>query len=173
VLRGAFILFVLAAVGCGSRLTWYAPPKQSESLITPPPVSFGCFVAMSDPNASAYIVGGFRDQSEGPWRWTHEHPVLQFYVPRVPRLRLLIDLTFPEQTFNQTGAVEVVIRINGREFDRVRYAKAGNEEYARATPWKWLHARAINTVALDPDKTAVGPGGERLGFVVTRAGFVE
>jgi hypothetical protein len=173
VLRVVFILLALAGAGCGSRLEWYRPPAQRASLSLPSSLPFGYFVAMSDPNAGAYIVGGFRDQSEGVWRWTHEHPVLQFYVPRVPRLRFLMDLTFPEQTFAQTGPVEVTIRVNGREFDRVRYTKAGSDEYARETPWEWLHADGVNTVALEPDKTAVGPGGERLGFVLTRAGFVE
>jgi hypothetical protein len=99
--------------------------------------------------------------------------VLQFYVPRAPRLRLLVDLTFPDQTFAQTGPVELTIRLNGREFDRVRYAKPGSQEYTKDTPWEWLHPDAVNTVALEPDKTAAGPDGERLGFVLTRAGFVE
>lgn len=171
--RLILIGLALAGAGCGNRIQWYAPPAQRASLSLPSSLPFGYFVAMSDPNAAAYIVGGFRDQSEGVWRWTHEHPVLQFYVPRVPRLRFLMDLTFPEQTFAQTGPVELVIRINGREFDRVRYTKPGSDKYARETPWEWLHPDGINTVALDPDKVAVRPGGERLGFVLTRAGFVE
>ena len=172
-LRGVFIAVALAGAGCGNRLTWYAPPVQRGSLSLPSAAPFGYFVAMSDPNASAYVVGGFREQSEGPWRWTHEHPVLQFYVPRVPRLRFLMDVTFPDQTFAQTGPVEVAVRVNGRELGRVRFAKSGSDEYAQQVPWEWLHINGINTVALEPDKTAAGPGGERLGFVLTRAGFLE
>ncbi|MGD0668572.1 MAG: hypothetical protein ABSB23_13505 [Bryobacteraceae bacterium] len=173
VLRFVSIVLALAGAGCGSRLDWYPPPEQRPSLSLPSSLPFGYFVAMSDPNAGAYIVGGFRDQSEGTWRWTHEHPVLQFFLPRVPRLRFVMDLTFPDQTFAQTGPVELVIRINGKEFDRVRYTKPGSQQYAKETPWEWLHPNGINIVALEPDKTALGPGGERLGFVLTRAGFVE
>ncbi|HEY1221149.1 MAG: hypothetical protein ABSE42_02870 [Bryobacteraceae bacterium] len=172
-LRLVSIVLALVAAGCGSRLVWYPPPEQRPSLSLPSSLPFGYFVAMSDPNAGAYIVGGFRDQSEGAWRWTHEHPVLQFYLPRVPRLRFLMDLTFPDQTFAQTGPVEVTIHLNGREFDRVRYAKPGSQEYSKETPWEWLRPDGINTVALEPDKTAPGPDGERLGFVLTRVGFVE
>ena len=152
---------------------WYPPPAQRPSLDLPSSLPFGYFVAMSDPNAASYLVGGFRDQSEGPWRWTHEHPVLRFYLPRVPRLRFVMDLAFPDQTFAQTGPVNVTIRVNGKEFDRVRYTKPGREEYSREVAWQWLHADGVNTVALEPDKVATGPGGERLGFVLTRAGFVE
>jgi len=173
VLRSALFLAALAAAGCGSRLVWYPPPEQRPSLSLPSSLPFGYFVAMSDPNADAYIVGGFRSQSEGPWRWTHEHPVLQFYLPRVPRLRLLMDVTFPDQTFAQSGPVELTIRLNGKEFDRVRYTKPGSQEYTKDTPWEWLHPDGVNTVAIEPDKTAPGPDGERLGFVLTRAGFVE
>ncbi|MGA2155847.1 MAG: hypothetical protein ABSH37_15645 [Bryobacteraceae bacterium] len=172
-LRVFSIVLAFLTAGCGSRLEWYPPPEQRPSLSLPSSLPFGYFVAMSDPNAGAYIVGGFRDQSEGVWRWTHERPVLQFYVPRAPRLRLLVDLTFPDQTFAQTGPVELTIRLNGKEFDRVRYAKPGSQEYTKDTPWEWLHPDAVNTVALEPDKTAAGPDGERLGFVLTRAGFVE
>lgn len=172
-LRLFVVTLALAAAGCGNSTVWYPPPVQRASLSLPSSLPFGYFVAMSDPNAAAYIVGGFRDQSEGLWRWTHEHPVLQFYVPRVPRLRFVMDLTFPEQTFAQTGPVQLVIRLNGREFDRVRYAQPGSQQYSKETPWEWLHANGINKVALDPDKTAAGPGGERLGFILTRAGFVE
>ena len=140
-------------------------------------------------------VGGFRTQSEGSWRWTHDRPVLQFYVPMrallersappeagtiryvplqaFPRLRFLMDLTFPDQTFAQTGPVELTIRLNGKQFDRVRYAKAGSQQYAKEVPWEWLRPDAGNTVALEPDKFAAGPEKERLGFVLSRAGFVE
>jgi hypothetical protein len=84
-----------------------------------------------------------------------------------------MDLTFPDQAFAQTGPVELTIRLNGKEFDRVRYTKPGSQEYTKDTPWEWLRPDAVNTVAVEPDKTAPGPGGERLGFVLTRAGFVE
>jgi len=173
VLRFVLIALALAAAGCGNRLEWYPPPAQRPSLGLPSSLPFGYFVTMSDPNANAYIVGGFRTQSEGSWRWTHDRPVLQFYVPRAPRLHFLMDLTFPDQTFAQTGPVELTIRLNGKEFDRVRYAKAGSQQYNKEVPWEWLRPDAVNTVALDPDKTAAGPERERLGFVLTRAGFVE
>ena len=173
VLRFVPIVLALLTAGCGSRLAWYPPPEQRPSLSLPSSLPLGYFVTMSDPNAGAYIVGGFRDKSEGAWRWAHDHPVLQFYVPRAPRLRFLMDLTFPDQTFAQTGPVELTIRLNGQEFDRVRFAQPGSQEYTKETPWEWLHPDAVNTVALEPDKTAVGPDGERLGFVLTRAGFVE
>jgi hypothetical protein len=84
-----------------------------------------------------------------------------------------MDLTFPDQTFAQTGPVELTIRLNGKEFDRVRYAKAGSQQYAKEVPWEWLRPDAVNTVGLEPDKTAAGPERERLGFVLSRAGFVE
>jgi hypothetical protein len=173
VLRSGSIVLALMAAGCGSRLEWYPPPAQRPSLSLPSSLPFGYFVTMSDPNADAYILGGFRAQSEGSWRWAQAHPALQFYLPRVPRLRFLMDVTFPDQTFAQTGPVELTILLNGKAFDRVRYAQPGSQEYSKETPWEWLRADAVNTVGIEPDKTAAGQDGERLGFVLSRAGFVE
>jgi hypothetical protein len=84
-----------------------------------------------------------------------------------------MDLTFPDQTFAETGPVELTIRLNGKIFDRVRYDTPGGQEYTKETPWEWLNPDAVNTVAIEPDKTAVVPDGERLAFVLARAGFVE
>ena len=37
----------------------------------------------------------------------------------------------------------------------------------------WLRPDAVDAVALEPDKTALVPDGERLGFVLTSVGWVE
>jgi hypothetical protein len=146
---------------------------QRPALTLPLAATFGQFVAMGDPGAYAYIVGGFRDKSEGPWRWTHDHPVLQFWLPPQARVRFTAEFSFPEQTFSQTGPVTLTFAINGKVFDRVRYAQPGTEKYNRPVPPDLLNP-GVNTVAIDPDKCATRPeGGERLGFVLLSAGFAE
>jgi len=128
---------------------------------------------MSDPHAGAYIVQGFRDNSEGTWRWAHEHPVLRFWLPPVAAVRFSMDLALPDATFHQTGPVTLTIAINGRPFDRVRYDRPGAQHYSKTAPLELLHLGGVNSVAIDPDKCATREGGERLGFVLTGAGFVE
>jgi hypothetical protein len=129
---------------------------------------------MSQPDSDSYVVSGMRAKSEGPWRWANSRPVLRFYVPEVGRVRFRMDCTFPEGIFAQTGPVTLTVTLNGQVFDRVRYDHPGPEEYSHTVPPELLHPNAVNLVAVTPDKTAGRPeGGERLGFVLTSAGFVE
>ena len=136
--------------------------------------TLGHVVNMSQADADAYIVGGMRDKSEGPWRWTHERPVLRFYLPEVGRLRFQMEFTLPETTFHQTGPVNLALALNGIVFDRIHSDKPGPQKYEHAVPAELVRANAINEVAITPDKTT-GPAapGERLGFILTSAGFAE
>ena len=134
----------------------------------------GHFVYMSQADADAYIVSGMRDKSEGPWRWTHERPVLRFYLPEVGRLHFRMDFTLPDGAFHQTGPVTLTLALNGAVFDRVRCDKAGRQRYEHGVPAELLRANAVNQVAIAPDRTAAGAApGERLGFILTSAGFAE
>jgi hypothetical protein len=136
-------------------------------------MALGAMVMMSDRRADAYIVGGFRPASEGPWRWANDRPVLRFYLPDSGPLQLVFDLTLPEPTFALTGPVSIAIAVNGREIDRIHCDRAGSYSYRHPVGDECLRRKAINMVALTPDKTALRQGGEKLGFVLSRAGFAE
>jgi hypothetical protein len=136
--------------------------------------SLGHYVYMNQPDADAYILGGMRPRSEGPWRWALNRPELRFYVPEAARLKFEMDLTFPENEFRQTGAVRLDVALNGRVFDSVHVEKPGSLHYSRPVPGGLLRANAVNTVAITPDKAAGrSNAGERLGFIMFSAGFAE
>ena len=163
----------LFTTGCGRQL-WYAPPAQRPSLGEASLGSLSHFVFMSQPDADRYIVQGMRPKSEGPWRWAHDHPVLRFYVPEVGRVNFQMDFSLPESNFHQTGPVTMTLAINGRFFDRVRFDKPGQQQYTHSVPVELIHPNDVNLVAITPDKTSGPPqSGERLGFVLTSAGFAE
>jgi hypothetical protein len=157
-------LSILLWTGCNSLPVSFPPPAQRASL------GSGNFVMMSDPGADAFIVQGFRAKSEGGWRWAHDHPVLRFTLPDTGPLKFTMDFTLPEGTFRETGPVTLAIAINGRPFDRPRYDHPGDYQYTRAVPDELLHKNGANLVAIDPDKCATA---EKLGFVLSRAGFAE
>jgi hypothetical protein len=134
----------------------------------------GHYVYMKQLDADAYIVGGMRAKSEGPWRWALDRPVLRFYVPETARLKFEMDITFPENTFHETGPVTLTLALNGQVFDRVHVDKPGSERYSHSVPGGLLRANTVNVVTITPDKTAGRPDGdERLGFVMFSAGFAE
>jgi len=163
----------LTAAGCSRLPTVYPPPAQAAGLPDPSNQGLGPMVAMSDPQADEYIVEGFRPSSEGSWRWALDHPVLRFYLPDSGPLEFVMDLTLPEQTFAVTGPVTIRIAVNGRELDRMRCDRAGAYAYRHPVAEDLLRRNATNTVAVTPDKTAPREGGEKLGFVLSRAGFAE
>lgn len=128
------------------------------------------FVMMGDPDSDGYIVQGFRPKSEGEWRWALDHPVLRFILPQAGPLQFTMDFTLPDATFQKTGPVALAISINGHPLDRPRYDHAGNYHYSHAVPDAMLHQPGENLVAIDPDKVAMP---DKLGFVLSRAGFAE
>ena len=128
------------------------------------------FVIMGDPDSGSYVVQGFRARSEGEWRWALDHPVLRFILPEAGPLQFAMDFTLPDGTFQMTGPVTLAISVNGHLLDRAHCDHAGSYHYAHAVPDGMLHKPGENLVAIDPDKVAM-PG--KLGFVLSRAGFVE
>ncbi len=125
---------------------------------------------MADPATDSFIVQGFRAKSEGAWRWAHDHAVLRFLLPETGPLKFTMDFTLPEKTFRETGPVKLAVSINGHSLDAARYDHAGDYRYERAVPENWLRQNGENLVAIDPDKTTTA---EKLGFVLTGAGFTE
>lgn len=129
---------------------------------------------MSNPNADAYIVQGISGHTEGGgFRWAYVHPVLRFRLPRTDHLRLAMDFALPETTFRVTGPVTLSISLNSRLFDRPRFDHGGQQHYERDVPPDFLRADAINLVAINPDKLYTAPDGVKLGFPLSRVGFVE
>jgi hypothetical protein len=171
---GFITLAALLLLSSCQTQPWYPPPDQKPSMGEAAAGSLRHFVFMSQPDADAYIVQGLRAKSEGTWRWAHENPALRFYLPEVGRVAFDMDFAFPEGNFQQTGPVTMTWAINGKVFDQVRYDKPGGQHYNHRVPPELLHPNAVNLVAVTPDKT-VGraESGERLGFVLTSAGFVE
>ena len=128
---------------------------------------------MSDPDASAYLVRGFREKNDGAWRWALAHPVMRFYLPALPRATFTMAFVLPEETFRVTGPVTLTFSINGRTLDRARYEKPGEQQYTHQVPPEFLKPQAINIVGVEPDKVAALNPGEKLSFLLIRAGFTE
>ena len=158
-------LFHLLWAGCNSLPVFYAPPAQRASQAS------RHLVKMGDPDANSYIVQGFRSESEGgAWRWALDHPVLRFTLPDAGPLQFTMLFTLPQATFHDTGPVTLSVAINGKPFDRIPCDHAGDYQVTRPVADSFLHKPGVNLVAIDPSKTATP---EKLGFVLTSAGFAE
>ncbi len=128
---------------------------------------------MSDPDAAAYLVKGFRQKNDGAWRWALERPVMRFYLPALTQAKFTMAFVLPEQTFRLTGPVTLTCSINGHVLDRAHYKTAGEQQYTHEVPMEFLKLKAINIVAVEPDRVAALNPGEKLSFLLIRAGFTE
>ncbi|MEO8597357.1 MAG: hypothetical protein ABI759_28825 [Candidatus Solibacter sp.] len=162
------------SAGCSREAESFTPPVQKAALLVPKAGELGYFLTMADPHADAYIVQDVAPSGPGTWRWVYDHPVLQFLVPAVPRLKFVMDFSLPERTLRETGPVTLTFSINGRLLDRLRCEQGGELHYAHDVPPDMLRANAINRVAVDPNPVWVSKAdGGRLGFILSRAGFTE
>lgn len=164
----------LAASGCARIPDWYAPPIQRQPLDG---VQSGLrhFVNMSDPAAADYIVSDIADGVEaGSWRWARQRPTLRFRLLPAKGLKFVMDFAIADVTFEKTGPVTVSILINGNLLDRMRCESPGARHFEKRVPEEWLKAGEDTTVTAEVDKVWVAPkDGVKLGFILTRAGFLQ
>ena len=171
-----FLFFALILAGCSSGRDVYAPPVQRRPLTLPATDgSLGYFVSMSDPSANTYIVRDVSDTTEsGGWRWAYRKPELRFFLDSVQHMNFVMDFSFPERIFRETGPVTLAIFINGQPFDRAKFEKGGEQHYRHPVPASLLRAGTANFVRIEPDHVWTSKtDGAALGFILSRAGFSE
>jgi hypothetical protein len=165
----------LVLFGCTNIPDSYAPPIQRKPLTGPEQVAFGHFVDMNDPNAEAYLIQDIsRTVEGGGFRWVYKRPELRFALSKSEHVRFVMDFAIPDVTMKQTGPVTVSFFINDKLLDKVRYDTPGEKHFEKPVPSGWLRTDTPTLVAAEIDKMYVAPeDGAKLGFVLTRAGFVE
>jgi hypothetical protein len=171
--RLAGLLPALLAAGC-NPLPDYPPPAQREAPSRPDPVALSYFLNVANPNAAAYIVKDVGDKTEGGgFRWAFAHPVLRFMVPLMDHPKFVMDFFLPEPAFRVTGPLTLTFSLNGRFFDKQRFAQMGQQHYQHDVADGFLLFGAINLMSIDPDKVFVAEDGARLSFPFSRVGFTE
>ncbi len=173
--RRALGAALLAAItlGCASAPDGYPPPIQRKPLPDQGFKPVPTIVSMDDPSAGAYIVSGVNRSVEATaWRWTGPRPEFRFQVSSAKNLRLVMDFTVAQATFEQTGPVTVSYFINGKLLGRQRCDKSGEYHYNAPVPAGLVQEGALNIVAAEVDKPYVsGTDGARLGLILTRVGL--
>lgn len=169
------IAAALLLTGCTSIPDTYAPPIQRSPQYGPQGGPLGHFVSMGGPNPEDHILRDVLAGDPGSaWRWTGKRPQLRFQLPFTHDLRFLMDFAVPESTFAQRGPVTISLFINGKLLDQIRCDKPGQLRFEKPVPAAWLRTDAPTIVAAEIDKVWVAPAdGAQLGFVLSRAGFVQ
>ncbi len=169
------LVAVLSLSACAPIPDGYPPPFQRKPATGPEPHPVGRFVNMSDPDADSYIVRDISPTVEGSgWRWTFVRPELRFWLDSKARQKFAIDLAIAGATFGETGPVTLSFFINGKLLAKQFYSKPGDYHFEKGVPPSWLRTDTFTLVAIEADKLWVSSSdGARLGFILTRAGFVS
>jgi hypothetical protein len=130
---------------------------------------------MSAPDVADYIVEDVLTGSNSDtWLWAMQRPVLRFRLPTTRAMKLLVDLTVPEITFQQTGPVTIRFFVNDHLLGTERYDSPGARTFEKPVPPEWISTEAPVMVRMEIDKMWVAPtDGVRRGFILSRAGFVQ
>lgn len=128
---------------------------------------------MKDPAVTDYIVRDIADSLEGDrWRWTYEHPELQFSIKSAEKAKLEVDFSVAGATLKDTGPVTVKFLVNGHDAGSMKCPKDGDYHFAKPVAAALLNADGINNVVIDVNPLWTAPSdGKRLGLILIRAGF--
>jgi len=153
----------------------YAPPLQRRLPPGPEPRPVGAVVSMSDQDADAHILRDVSPAAEGSaWRWTFQRPELRFWLESKARQKLVVHFAIAADTFKVTGPVTVSFLVNGRLLGKQACPSPGDYHFEKATPAEWLRTDDFTVVAAEADKLWTSPvDGARLGFILSRMGFVR
>jgi len=163
------------ATGCARAPDSYPPPIQRKALPDTEAMPSGLLTEMNDIDAESYFVHDISMGLEGGrWRWTNQRPELKFYLTSTKGLKLVWDFSIVEATFRTTGPVTVSFFVNGQAVGRVSCPKPGDYKFEQPVRRELLKPNDFNFIAAQADKIWVSEtDGAKLGFTMTRAGFVQ
>jgi len=173
--RAAVALLVLMlATGCARIPDTFSPPEQRQPVTGEEPSGLRNFVRVNEPGADAHFLKDINTFVEGGhFRWTQQNPTFQFQLAPRPSWKLKVDFALHSAVLSKTGPITITYFINGRKFDQATYAKDGEQHYEKLVPASSLSTGSPTLVSLQLDKVLETPDHNKLGLILTAAGFVE
>ena len=170
----ATALLCCFTTGCVSIPNTYAPPVQRKPLTGPDPGSLKAYVRMNESGAEAHLLKDVNTYVEGAgYRWTKQNPTLEFQPAHAVGEKLRLDFGLHSEVLQKTGPITLTISINGKVFDRATFDREGEHHYEKPVPPEYLTPGASAIVAISLDKVLDTPDGNKLGLILTGAGFTE
>jgi hypothetical protein len=173
-MRLALLALFAVALGCSNYPESYPPPIQRTATTSSGAPRFRSFLEMNQPGVEGYFIADIRALEGNAWRWTGPRPAMRFILEKTEELKFVMDFAIPGVTFEQTGPVTVSVHVNGRLLGRERYTVYGEEHLESPVDPSWLTAGEDTIVELEIDPPWLAPDNQtKLGFILSRAGFVE
>ncbi|MBI4890056.1 MAG: hypothetical protein HY821_05470 [Acidobacteria bacterium] len=165
---------VLALAACSPYPAPIPPPPQRAPFEADHPQLLKHHFSMSEATAYRYIlVGVLPLLGDGGWRWTEKRAIFQFQLPSTQNLIFNADITVPDVSFQQTGPVNITIRIDGHLLDTVHFDRDEKRLYRKPVPAAWLTTARPVQVTMEIDKLMRTADNKTWGFIVTSLGFSQ
>lgn len=167
-------LSALLLTACAKIPDSYAPPEQRKPFgVTSGRLKH--YITMNMPEASYHLAEGWVPPLEqSSWRWTLQKPAVRFELPEKRGMKLFVEITLPELTFQQTGPVTISYFVGDHLLEKVKYDKPGQSELLKPVPEEWLSTVNPVIVRMEIDKMWKSPtDGVERGFIVSRIGFQQ
>jgi len=173
-MRPALLTLFAFALGCSNYPESYPPPIQRTAETGSGALRSRSFLEMNQPGVEGYFIADIRALEGNAWRWTGPQPAMRFILEQAEGLKFTMDFSIPDVTFEQTGPVTVSVYVNGKLLGRERYNAYGEQHFERPVDPSWLVAGEDTIVEVQIDPPWLAPNNQtKLGFILSRAGFVE
>lgn len=172
----AAVVGVLLGVGCGcNRTPTVLPlPEQRKLLVAFDPGAPTHFLAMNHPALDLFVVRDIYPRSgDVAWRWGGKHPTVRLRAPVCSGLSATAEFVVARETFEHTGPLSVGLSVNRRRLGSLDCPREGSYRIERPVPHGLLECGGDNVLELSLDKTYQPPGGEALGVILLRMGFID
>lgn len=168
------VLVALGLLSGCSRAPRFEPiPEQAAYVEAPDPPVRPCFVAMSEPRATAFILNDI-SKDAGWKRWTGARPAVRCTLPRDGSWQAEFDFAAVDVTLKDTGPITLTFTVNGRAIGTMRCDHEAMFQFRVAVPKDLAKAGQELILEAAVDKPWVSPGdGAKLGVLVSAAGFLE
>jgi hypothetical protein len=150
------------------------PPEHIHSRPGESATGFlDAFFKVQDVDAVMFLVRDVQGLEGADMRWTYAEPEFRFFLRSAGKLKYVSTFTVHSATFKDTGPLNIVFLVNGRELARQRYDAPGPQRFEKPVPDDWLKRGAENRVIMKIVNPWKAPDGVLLGVVLHSAGFVE
>jgi len=174
--RRAVAVGALLSVFCGcTRAPTALPlPEQRKLLVAFDPGGPTHFLAMNHPALDRFVVRDIYARVGGvSWRWSGKRPAVRLRAPLCSGLYAMAEFAVVRDTFEHTGPISVELRVNRQSLGWLHCAGEGTYRIQKSVPRELLVCGGDNVLTLSVDKTYQPPGGQALGVILLRMGFVD
>lgn len=171
--RAVFVLgALLVLASCQSQPAWYTVPPQRTQAVAEEAWD-GRFIHFADPRTFQGVVADIdTEDASAPWRWTRRNPTVRLLADPTVSWNLVVQGTFAEAVFQQTGAIRVQVWLDGKMISTQSLTQPGPLRWSFPIGIAQLGGKREHQVKLALSKVFIAPSDKaELGLILEAIGM--